>query len=329
MHWPRRVGCARPSADEGVLAGLLSRRCISGSHVRGRRTNGDRGKRDDETRSASVGVIHPGFAAVLDDQVVNDSEADSVSRGTSGCFRPRERAPYRFAIRRRDAASLVGHGNERPAVLARHADVNRLTLGAVLHSVVEKVYDDVPESVGVHSYRGSISNFHYNRCLSRRGEWRELVDYSRDFAGKIDGGRGFLLGAAKSGEAQHVLHEIAQPRRLPVDMGKRPFPLFGSLRPSESQSLQVELDLRERRAELMRDARHEVRAHPGQLALAPDLSEGDERQRGRDEEQAEHERQARPRSTANDEAARLLGPYHEVDQQRPERGGENQLRMGG
>ena len=91
------------------------------------------------------------------------------------------------------------------------------------------------------------------------------------------GSRAVVVRAPRAREAQHVLDEVREARRLALDVVERPVALLLGGEAAEPQRLEVEAHLRERRAQLVRDARDEVGAQPRELALAPDLPDRDER----------------------------------------------------
>jgi len=79
------------------------------------------------------------------------------------------------------------------------------------------------------------------------------------------------------------------PLRLAIDVLERPLALFVRARAAELQRFEVEANLRERRAQLVRDARHESRLQARELSFAAQLHHGDDGERGGKAEQSEQE----------------------------------------
>src|SRR5205085_9728325 len=105
-----------------------------------------------------------------------------------------------------------------------------------------------------------------------------------------DGGR--RVDPAETREAEDILDEMVQPRRLSIDMAERPIAFGVGLRAAEAEGLEIELDLGERRAELVRHARHEIGAQPCQVAFAAQLRDGDDGERCGQAQYAEQNRQS-------------------------------------
>ena len=79
--------------------------------------------------------------------------------------------------------------------------------------------------------------------------------------------------------------------RLAINVVERPLALRFRREAAEPQRLEEKANLRERRAQLVRHARHEVGAQACELVLAPELDDGDDRERRGHDEHAEQERQ--------------------------------------
>ena len=77
---------------------------------------------------------------------------------------------------------------------------------------------------------------------------------------------------------------------LAIDVVERPLALRFGGEASEAQGLEEQTDLGEWRAQLVRDARHEVGAQARQLLLATELNDSNHGERRRDDEHAEEER---------------------------------------
>src|SRR4051812_19173482 len=91
----------------------------------GRRGKGDAGsgKRNDETRATAGTIFNPDAATVLDDDIVDDRQADTAARDRTSGDAARERAPDQLALRFVDARTFV---TDRDSDVVR----NRLDLDA-------------------------------------------------------------------------------------------------------------------------------------------------------------------------------------------------------
>src|SRR5689334_2420972 len=96
-------------------------------------------------------------------------------------------------------------------------------------------------------------------------------------------------------------------------MAERPFPLRVRSGAAEAECLEIELDLRERRTQLVRHTRNEIGLQPGELALAPQLRDRGDGERCGETEQSEEEREPRRRSAANDKRSRDFRPNDRID----------------
>ena len=116
----------------------------------------------------------------------------------------------------------------------------------------------------------------------------------------------------RAGEVEQVLDEVGQPARFLIDDRQRAAPLFLGPDAAERERFGEHPDLRERGAQLVRDAGDEVSAQAGELRLAPQLEQRSADQDRGQAEHAENQRQARFRQAADDE---LVG--HRFTQRRP------------
>ena len=121
-------------------------------------------------------------------------------------------------------------------------------------------------------------------------------------------------------EVQDVLDEVHQPAAFLDDHAGRGATLVVGAHAAEVERLGEEHDLRERRAQLVRDAGDEIRAQPRQLVLAPKLEHRQQHHRRRQREESDEDRHprlgeraereqldgARPNRRVNGEAAHLL-----------------------
>ena len=130
-----------------------------------------------------------------------------------------------------------------------------------------------------HGERRTRVQLGHDADAPRRGQGAKLLDDVVDFLGKIRRDWQRFVDTAESRKAKHILDEIMEACRLPIDVPEPPITFRVGLGTAKTQRLDIELDLRQRRAQLVRHARHEVGAETRQLALASQLRDGDDGER--------------------------------------------------
>src|SRR5207237_8608520 len=116
----------------------------------------------------------------------------------------------------------------------------------VLHGVVEEVEQQVAERLRPHGERRPRVDLRHDARPPRRREGTKFLDYPLDLLSDSlrDGGR--RVDVAETREAEDILDEMVQPRRLSIDMAERPIAFGVGLRAAEAEGLEIELDLGER-----------------------------------------------------------------------------------
>ncbi len=184
----------------------------------------------------------------------------------------------------------------------RCADPHFLAGGAVLHRVVEQVEEHLPHRAGIGGHDEVLRYLRSDRRATRRCERRKAVDHLLHQRRERSGlGRDVRRLPLRAREVQQVLDEMGQAPSLLVDDRQRAAALFVGSNPSECQGLREHADLREWRPELVRNARDEVGAQPGQLGLAAQLEQRSADQRRGQPQQAEDQRQPRLGQASDDQ----------------------------
>ena len=88
---------------------------------------------------------------------------------------------------------------------------------------------------------------------------------------------------------EHILHQVLEPGRFPREVAHEPFLLFRRVVALESQRVEEEPELRQRRAQFVRYAGHEFAAQSREFALPAQLR-GRERG-GHDAQQADEQQE--------------------------------------
>src|SRR3989442_3156635 len=272
---------ARPSSPSDAVttsypsSSRLSRRpsniCGSSSITRIRFVNVDVSsvEREVERKGTATSrlAVNPHEAAVGPHHVVDDGEPEAAAlRSRPGIGLHAIELLENLALQaRRDANAVVAHAHD--AVAARRVDLDDdlAVLGRVLHRVRQQVLERLLRRLRVQLDR--------NRRLRRAERDRELivpelaVERIDDAAGDGREIRRLELILPQSPlDLREVEQVVDQPRQLAplavddsVVLGRPP----RVLQPSELQRFRAELNERERRLEIVRDARHEVRLHLG------------------------------------------------------------------
>ena len=201
----------------------------------------------------------------------------------------------RLRCARRNARTFILDGDaDAFAALSRPSTANRLSFRPVLHGVVEQVQHDLAmassSTAAIAPARAS------SRSSSAAAIGRNASTVSRTSAATSARPRSRSAACrARRARTAGRSRRAAQAPRLLVDDGQRAAPLLVRADAVEQQRLREHPDLRQRRAQLVRDAGHEVGAHARQRPLAPDLENGRHQEHGRDGQQHDVDRRlARP-----------------------------------
>ena len=98
-----------------------------------------------------------------------------------------------------------------------------------------------------------------------------------------------MHATVEAARREDILHQVLEPGRFPREVAHQPFLLFRRVVPLEAQGVEEEPELRQWRAELVRNAGHEFAPQSRELSLAPQLR-GRER-RGDDAQQADEQQE--------------------------------------
>ena len=171
--------------------------------------------------------------------------------------------PHPFAIGHRDARPLVLDHQQHLGAIVIDDHPQALSLRTMSDRVVEQVHQDPAHRIGV-DVRDVLAeqvHLHLDPATDEQRLERieHLVDQSTEPVGtRVQG----LLGARHPGGGQDVLDQVAESAGLPGDRlerratGRR----FGD--PLQHQRFRVEVDVRERGAQLVRHRMGELLAHP-------------------------------------------------------------------
>ncbi len=246
-----------------------------------------------------------------------EPDAAAGDRRVAVTLQPPESVPYALAIGARDAGAAVGDPQPRHAILARCTDPHFLAGGAVLHGVVEQVEQHLAHRAGV----GRDDEVFGHGCgqgdAAGRRQRRKAVDdflHQRRQGGWLR--RDMRCPPFRAREVQQVLDEVRQAARFLVDDRQGAAPLFFGTDAAERQGLGEHADLRERRAQLVRDAGDEVGPQLSELGFAPQLEQRSSDQCGGQSEQAQNQRQARLGQAADDQLVGDLGAQRGMGKQR-------------
>ncbi len=259
------------------------------------------------------------------DDLLHDGQPDAAAAGGPGRgpFAAEERLPDGGALAGRDAGALVVDHQANPVADAVEADRHGLFHGAVLHGVVQQVEEHLAERFPVYGGGCGRWQVRLDGGPPGRGQRLERADRLPDLGDQVH--RSALHPVpvpvpAGSGEPQHVLHQVGQPQRLPIDVVQGPLSLRIRAEPAQAQRLQEEPDLGQWRPQLVGHAGHEIGAHAGQAPFPADLLHRDHREGHGQQQQAQHERQPGPGQPADDEPVRHLRLDERPDRDGPEVG---------
>ena len=139
------------------------------------------------------------------------------------------------------------------------------------------------------------------RCMPRRCERPKLFDDRRDGGADVDRLTRRRIGFPERGKPKHILDQMREARRLPLDVRKRPGALLVGRRSAKAERVDVQANLRDRRSQLVRHARHEIPAQSRELAFATKLHDRDDRQRGGESEEPEQKGESRAGKSTDDQ----------------------------
>ena len=219
------------------------------------------------------------------------------------------------------AGSVVLHldGDVAPRAPGAHADA--LVLPSVLHGIVQQVEHHLRHGVAIHVHGRKL------RIQLRLVAGGQLLRLER-LTDAIEQGRNLGPLQLEGGAARFQPRPVEQPlhhAREPIGLGgEHRHALAHLLRtfgPSCAQGLGEETDPGQRRPQLVRDVRHEVRLQPRQLVGAPHLADGQPESHA-DPEVEQHEQRDVQGPVAEGERrrgiARQLRGQRESLQRRPE-----------
>jgi hypothetical protein len=195
----------------------------------------------------------------------------------------------------------------------------------ILHGVVEQVQHDLPQRRGLGEDVHVVRHVDRDPRRSSVGHRLEHGDRLAELAAERASRECDRRRRAAPREAQHALDEHGQPARLAVHDAREVSAFLGRPFAAVHQRLGERRHVGERRAQLVRHARDELRPQPRQLAPAAQLIERDGREHGRDRQQreqgggrigrrtAEESRRGQPRIHRGDHDERPLLRRQRID----------------
>ena len=255
---------------------------------------------------------------MLRGDVAHDGQADAAARGASSPRDPRENGRQ---IGSRSASgtpgALVADGDADPSAPSPTVTRTVWPAGPYLTALSSRLSSDVLQRVGRELHRRRVT-----RLRAKISARRAAASGRNSSTMRVTSSATFDLASSAAPPLGRCARSAARSRRGVRGASSRARCVRATSRAArrssaaEPQRLEVEADLRQRRAQLVRDAGDEVRAHAASslsrricITATTDIAGGEE-------QQAEQKGKAGAGKSADDEAAALSRSHRDLERER-------------